>query len=57
MREVDDYVDFLIVKYDSVKYRSGASDGDEQLPEAGMETYLHDLERYETLLAQGVVQW
>ena len=50
VREVEDFVDFLIAKY-----RLVSNIPDKALAEAGMETYLQDLENYETLLAEGKI--
>jgi CO dehydrogenase/acetyl-CoA synthase beta subunit len=49
VREVDDFVDFLLTKHHPVV-------ADIALAEIGMDEYVHTLEQYETMLAEGKVQ-
>lgn len=53
-REVDNFIDFLLVKSreNSVKNSDG-----ESLAETGMDNYLADLEAYEEKLAAGEIKW
>jgi hypothetical protein len=50
VREVDDFVDFLLIK---------RKDSAQELimAEVGMDTYLENLEQYETMLAEGKIRW
>jgi hypothetical protein len=50
VQEVDDFVDFLLIKHRPVIT-------DVTLTEIGMDEYVHTLEQYETMLAEGKVQW
>ncbi|MFY8000973.1 MAG: DUF2281 domain-containing protein [Candidatus Kapaibacteriota bacterium] len=52
-QEVDDFVDFLIAKHQS----RPSPETEQTLAEAGMESYLQNLEHYENLLAEGKIQW
>jgi Protein of unknown function (DUF2281) len=57
-QEVNDFVDFLVMKHDAVRRQCTtflAESG--QLAELGMADYLSNLEEYEDLLARGEIQW
>ena len=58
VREVNDFIDFLIVKHDNTRWQlwSQFSEGTE-LAEADMDSYLRNLEQYENELASGKIQW
>jgi len=58
VQEVQDFVDFLLTKSDTVRWQmwNQFAEGQE-LAEAGMADYLSNLEDYENRLARGEIQW
>jgi hypothetical protein len=57
-QEVNDFIDFLLVKHD--RTRAEVWDRlmeDLERSEAGMGNYLRDLEDYEDRLARGEIRW
>jgi hypothetical protein len=58
VQEVNDFVDFLLMKHSRGQTEAWTPDGDEQhLVETGLEDYLSNLEDYEERLARGEIQW
>jgi hypothetical protein len=52
LSEVNDFVDFLMLKH-----KIKITNEEESLAEKGMGEYLENLNNYESLLAEGKIQW
>lgn len=58
VREVSDFIDFLLVKHDDVNWKLWKQFSESlNLAETDFSDYLEGLETYENLLASGEIQW
>jgi hypothetical protein len=57
IKEVEDFIDFLVYRGSSNWTESPADGETGILAETGMESYLRDLEIYEGQLARGEIKW
>lgn len=58
VQEVNDFVDFLLVKRDSARWQLWTQFNEAlEVAESGLSDYLANLEAYENCLARGEIQW
>ncbi len=57
-QEVNDFIDFLLMKRDSTRWQLWLSFSEAiEIAESDFADYLHNLEDYENRLARGEIQW
>lgn len=57
-QEVNDFVDFLLMRYDSVRWQLWTQfTEDLEIAESDFADYLSNLDDYENRLARGEIQW
>jgi hypothetical protein len=58
IHEVNDFVDFLLMKHDSSRWQLWTHFAENlDMPETDFTDYLSNLEDYESRLARGEIQW
>ncbi len=58
VQEVNDYIDFLLVRQDTIRWQLWNQFSESlELSDAGFSDYLSGLEDYEDRLARGEIQW
>jgi len=56
--EVNDFIDFIMMKHDSIRRQLWISFSEGiEITESDFADYLHDLEDYENRLARGEIRW
>jgi hypothetical protein len=58
LQEVNDFVDYLLVKYDNTRWQMWTQFSENaELVEGDFADYLSNLEKYEESLARGEIKW